>query len=175
MAGSFNGSLLGKSTQLTTSEYISLAIAIAIPIVQSLISASLGGADEWYKKLKKPWFTPPNWAFPVVWMTLFVLMGIASWRIWLKGGFAVQALPLGLYSFQLLLNFLWSPIFFGLHQVGWALVEILILWTSVLACIVSFYKVDPIAGYLLFPYIMWLTLASLLNYSIWAELPLKVD
>ncbi|GBG79811.1 hypothetical protein CBR_g30074 [Chara braunii] len=175
MGGSFYESLLGKGTQLTKGEYISLAIAIAIPIGQSLISTLFGGADEWYTKLKKPWFTPPNWAFPVVWMTLFTLMGIASWRIWLQGGFAAQACPLGLYAFQLVLNFFWSPIFFGLHLMGWALLEISILWGSVVACIVAFYKVDPIAGYLLVPYIMWLSLASLLNYSIWAENSLKVD
>ncbi|MCO5564695.1 hypothetical protein L7F22_018362 [Adiantum nelumboides] len=136
---------------------VGFILSIAFPLGVSFISAlfSSGGESDWYKELKKPPWTPPNWVFPVVWTILYTLMGISSWLVWLHGGFKGQSLPLAAYTFQLLLNFLWTPIFFGLHQVGLALVEILLLWTAITATLYLFWHVNSLAAYLLIPYLLW--------------------
>ncbi|KAH7438343.1 hypothetical protein KP509_04G010900 [Ceratopteris richardii] len=95
------------------------------------------------------------------------MMGVSSWLVWLHGGFKGQKLPLAVYSFQLLLNFLWTPIFFGLHQIGLALVEILLLWTAIGATMYLFWNVNTLAAYLLVPYILWVSLATTINFYIW--------
>eukprot|EP00250_Pteridium_aquilinum_P022772 c25685_g1_i1 orf=42-626(+) len=151
---------------------VGLIFAVAFPLSVSFIGAffSSGGDSDWYKQLKKPPWTPPNWAFPVVWTILYFMMGVASWFIWLHGGFKGQSLPLAVYTFQLLLNFLWTPIFFGLHQVGLALVEILLLWTAIAVTIYLFWHVNSLAAYLLVPYIVWVSLASTINFYIWVHI-----
>lgn len=146
---------------------VAFILAVAFPLVVSLTGALCSSGGDWYKQLKKPPWTPPNWAFPVVWTILYILMGVSSWLIWLDGGFKG---PLAVYTFQLLLNFLWTPIFFGLHQVGLALVEILLLWTAIIATIYLFWHVNPLAAYLLVPYIVWVSLASTINFYIWNHL-----
>eukprot|EP00245_Coleochaete_scutata_P005220 TRINITY_DN185_c0_g1_i2.p1 TRINITY_DN185_c0_g1~~TRINITY_DN185_c0_g1_i2.p1 ORF type:complete len:172 (-),score=25.63 TRINITY_DN185_c0_g1_i2:583-1098(-) len=151
-------------------ELLGLVIAILIPVGQGFLSTFLsdggGGDSEWYKSLKKPWYTPPGWVFPVMWTSLYLMMGIASWLVWKQGGFKHQSLPLSVYTFQLILNFLWTPIFFGMHQIGLALVEIVVMWFAILATIYTFYPVSHTAAYLLVPYIIWVSLATSLNLSI---------
>jgi translocator protein len=97
-------------------------------------------------------------------------MGYASFRVWYYGGgFGGKArLPLIVYIFQLILNWLWTPVFFGLQQLGWAFVVIVTLWVFIFLTIVLFSRVDKIAAYLLIPYISWVTFASILNYSLWS-------
>jgi len=126
-----------------------------------------GGVDDWYRNLNKPSWTPPNIVFPIMWTTLYILMGVSSWLVWKEGGFSVQTYPLGAYIFQLVLNSIWSPIFFGLHRVGSALVEIVILWLAIAVTIYLFFPVNAIAAYLLLPYIAWVTVATTLNGYIW--------
>ncbi|GLJ18035.1 hypothetical protein SUGI_0318250 [Cryptomeria japonica] len=126
-----------------------------------------GGNSEWYKQLKKPPWTPPNWAFPVVWTILYAMMGVAAWRVWIHGGFENQGAALGVYLFQLLLNFLWTPLFFGLHSPSAAFADIVLLWFAIAATIYLFWHVDAVAAYMLVPYIFWVTLASTLNLYIW--------
>lgn len=153
-----------------------LAVSIAVPIVQGFGSALIfGGANsDWYKNLKKPSWTPPGWVFPLMWTSLYVMMGIASWLVWKQGGFVAQYSALGVYAFQMFLNFLWTPLFFGIHRIDWAMAEIVILWYAILCNIIIFWRIDPVAGQLLIPYIMWVSVATTLNWFIYLNNPPKI-
>ncbi|MES2713951.1 MAG: TspO/MBR family protein [Pseudomonadota bacterium] len=119
----------------------------------------------WYLALAKPWWTPPNWVFPVVWTTLFCLIAIAGWRVWRDEGGWSPALTV--YAIHLGLNAGWSAIFFGMRRIGLALAELVVFWCSIVVMIVMFYAIDPLAAWLLAPYLLWVTIAGCLNYSIW--------
>lgn len=153
---------------MTTWEaWVSLLIAVLIPlggaaIVQGLTSSP----DEWYERLNKPSWTPPGYMFPVIWTILYVLMGVASWLVWRRGSFDHHPWALSLYIVQLVLNFAWTPIFFGLKRIDFAMAEIVLLWAAALATIVLFYRVNVIASVLLWPYLLWLTIAGFLTYYI---------
>jgi tryptophan-rich sensory protein len=125
----------------------------------------LTAPGEWYAGLAKPSFNPPNWLFAPVWTLLYVLIAIAGWRIWRRdaGGW-----PMRLWWSQLVFNFLWSPIFFAAHQVGIALVVILLLLAMILAFIVTSWRRDREAALLFTPYAAWVAFASTLNASILA-------
>jgi translocator protein len=127
-----------------------------------------GSVDTWYPALNKPSFTPPSWLFGPVWITLFTLMGISAYLIWRKGWANPQVKSsLRIFFFQLILNALWSILFFGLHWLSWAFVEIAALWLLILLMILKFRKISPAAGYLQIPYLLWVTFAGILNLSIW--------
>lgn len=123
---------------------------------------------SWYAQLTKPIFNPPSWIFGPVWTTLYTLMGIALYLIWSKGyrnkkiKEAVQ-----LFLIHLVFNSLWSIVFFGLKNLGMAFVIIIVLWTMIACLIQKFWKIDKRASYLLFPYLAWVSFASLLNFAIW--------
>jgi benzodiazapine receptor len=121
----------------------------------------------WYKTLAKPSWNPPDSVFGPVWTTLFVLMGVAAWLVWQQGGFKAAAKPLSLFAVQLALNVAWSWIFFGLHQPGWAFVEIVVLWLAIVTTPVAFFRCAKVAGWLLVPYLAWVSFASVLNFTIW--------
>ena len=146
---------------------------LAFWVALSLGVSTIGGAitrtsvSEWYQGLAKPSFTPPDWTFTAVWISLFVLMGVSAWLVWRRTGFAHGAVPLACFAAQLALNLAWSILFFGFRSVGWALIEIVILWIVVLMTTVAFYRVSPPAGLLLAPYLLWLSFAIALNTSIW--------
>ncbi len=123
--------------------------------------------DGWYRTVVKPDWNPPNWVFGPVWTTLFVLMGISAWLVWKPAGFKEASTPLSLFAVQLILNVAWSWIFFGMHQIGWAVAEIVILWLAILATTVAFFRQSKPAGWLLVPYLGWVTFASVLNFTIW--------
>jgi benzodiazapine receptor len=122
---------------------------------------------EWYDSLAKPSWTPPNGVFGPVWTLIYVLMAIAAWLVWRKAGFAGAGGALSLFFLQLALNALWSYLFFGRQQPGVAFVEIVVLWLVIFATTVGFWKVRPLAGILLIPYLCWVAFASILNYQIW--------
>jgi tryptophan-rich sensory protein len=124
--------------------------------------------DLWYPTLSMPALNPPAWVFGPVWTTLYALMGIAAFLVW-RNGWKQKKVRKALLVFgiQLILNTLWSVIFFGLHNVALAFVEILMLWLSILLTIVYFYKVSRAAAYLLVPYILWVSFAVYLNMAIW--------
>lgn len=122
---------------------------------------------EWYAGLKKPPWNPPGWIFGPVWTLLYTAMAVAAWLVWRRGGFAGQRRPLSFYLVQLLLNALWSPLFFGLHRPALGLVDIALLWLALLATVRAFWKVRPLAGALLMPYLAWVTFASALNCAVW--------
>jgi tryptophan-rich sensory protein len=121
----------------------------------------------WYADLVKPNWTPPNWIFGPVWSLLYLMMGIAAWRVWRQGGFAGQRAPLLLFLAQLVLNAAWSWIFFGLRRPDLALVEILVLWSTILATLMVFYRIRCWAALLLVPYLGWVTFAAALNHAVW--------
>ena len=127
----------------------------------------LGMPGEWYASLNKPSWNPPSWIFGPVWSLLYLLMAVAAWRVWMHGGWRGQKGALRLYLIQLVLNALWTPLFFGLRQPGWAFVEILMLLAAVIATMLAFFKVSRLAGSLLVPYALWVAFASCLNGTLW--------
>lgn len=127
--------------------------------------------DEWFGKLKKPGWNPPNWLFAPVWTILYILMAISAWRIWEVAGFAGAAIPLVLFALQLALNAAWSALFFGRHRPDLALADIVVLWFAILATTLAFYSVDQLGATLLIPYFAWVSFASLLNLEIWRMNP----
>ncbi|XP_048354468.1 translocator protein 2 [Sphaerodactylus townsendi] len=127
----------------------------------------------WYESLKKPSWRPPNKIFPVAWTALYTSMGYASYLVWSDlGGFNSKAIvPLGLYGAQLALNWAWTPIFFGAHNLTLALLDIVGLYGLVLSTMYSWYPINKTATMLMLPYLAWLTLASSLTYYIWRDNP----
>lgn len=123
--------------------------------------------DQWYVTIEKPKWNPPAYVFGPVWTTLFVMMAIAAWLVWKPDGFKSVKTPLTLFAVQLALNVAWSWVFFHFHQLGWAFAEIVILWLAILATTISFFKCQAIAGWLMVPYLAWVSFASVLNYAIW--------
>ena len=126
-----------------------------------------GGDSAWYQSIPKPEWTPPGWVFAPVWTTLYALMGVAAWLVWRKGGWSAQAVPLRIFLVQLTLNFAWSFLFFTLHRVDWALADIALLWATLAVTIRTFAAVDVRAGWLLAPYLAWVSFAAGLNLAIY--------
>jgi len=122
----------------------------------------------WYAALRKPAWNPPDWIFAPVWSVLYVLMAAAAWSVWRQAGVAPQ---LGLFLLQLALNAAWTWLFFGLRRPGLALAEIAVLWLAIAATVVAFWSVRPLAGWLLIPYLAWVTFAGALNAALWRYNP----
>ena len=122
---------------------------------------------EWYASLTKPAWTPPNSVFAPVWTVLYVMMGVSAWLVWRKEGFAGAAVPLALFLLQLVLNSLWSYLYFGAQQPMLAFVEIVLLWIVIFVTTLGFWKVTPAAGMLLVPYLCWVAFAAVLNLQLW--------
>lgn len=123
--------------------------------------------DAWYETLAKPSWTPPRWAFPVVWTTLYAMIAAAGWLVWRQVGLA--PLPFGLYATQLVLNAAWSALFFGLKRPDIAFAELVLLWLSILGTLLAFAPVDGVAALLFVPYLAWVTAAGALNLSVWRQ------
>ena len=141
-----------------------LLISLAIPLAVGGFSALLSGGMSDYAALNQPPLSPPGWVFPVVWTILYLLMGYASYKVAVSGAPPEQIRrALTLYAVQLLLNFLWSPIFFGLELRLAAFIVLLLLWLLVCLTIHAFSAVDERAGDLLIPYLLWITFAGYLN------------
>lgn len=122
----------------------------------------------WYMTLSKPVWTPPNWLFPIAWTLLYILMAIAVW--WVSMTSSIWTLPaVALWTWQMVLNALWSPVFFGLRQLGSAMVVILFLWLAIALTIFAFWQVSHFAAYLMLPYLVWVSYASALNFSLWSR------
>jgi len=143
-----------------------IAISQAAGIIGSIFTVS--AIQTWYTDLIKPVFNPPNWLFAPVWTILYFLMGIAAYLIWKEGLNKKEVrLALGLFLIQLMLNALWSMIFFGLQNPSWAFAEIIILWLAILATLMSFIRISKTAAWLLSPYFLWVNFAAYLNCAIW--------
>ena len=146
-------------------KFIKLIISIIICQLAGVIGSifTTSSIPTWYASLNKPEFNPPNWIFAPVWITLFTLMGISLYLVWSKG---VNKKALTFFGIQLVLNTLWSIIFFGLQNILFAFIEIIILWIAILLTIIYFYRLSKAASYLLVPYILWVSFAAVLNFSI---------
>lgn len=122
----------------------------------------------WYYTLSKPVFRPPNWMFGPVWIVLYLIMGISLYLVWKRGfGTPEAKYPMLFFFTQLIFNTLWPIIFFGARSIGGGLIIIFILWILIFLTILSFQRVNKTAAYLLIPYIIWVSYASVLNFSIW--------
>lgn len=147
-----------------------LILCIAGPLLIGFAGSlfTIEAIPVWYASLQKPNWNPPNWLFGPVWTTLYILMGIAAYLVWKTiTASAFKKWGLLLYSLQLVLNLFWSYLFFTRHQLGTALIEIVVLWLTILCTIIAFSKVNKTAAWLLVPYISWVSFATILNYTIW--------
>lgn len=145
--------------------WIGLAVWIALP----LLAAAAGSQFQpgaWYDGLAKPSFNPPSWVFGPVWTTLYLLMGVAAWLVWDRQRAAARG-ALTLFVVQLIANAAWSWLFFGEQNPGLALLDIVVLWLLILATTIAFWRLHPVAGALLLPYLAWVTFATALNFEIW--------
>ena len=146
-----------------------LIICIALPLVTGALSGYIIKDDitGWYAQLQKPVFDPPNWLFAPVWTLLYILMGVSYFMIYELKPDDTRAKALLAFYVQLGLNFFWSIIFFNMHRPAAALLEIALLWVSILLMIFLFRKLNPLAAYLQIPYLLWVSFATLLNAAIW--------
>jgi translocator protein len=124
--------------------------------------------DEWYASLNRPTYAPPNWVFGPVWTLLYLMIAMSGWLVWKSEATVSKRAALTAFGAQLILNAAWSAIFFGLHDPGWALVEICFLWLAILCTIVLFRTHSKIASMLLMPYLAWVSFAAMLNYGFWS-------
>lgn len=145
-------------------QYKSLVFFLALTGATALIGSQfLPGA--WYAALNKPFFNPPNWIFAPVWAALYVMMAVAAWLVWRRVKRIDSAIVL--WAVQLVLNGLWSWIFFGLHRTGLGLLDIGVLLVMIAIVTMLFMRRDRLAGYLMLPYMAWVAFASVLNFSLW--------
>lgn len=136
-------------------------------LILSFLAAAPGiwvSGVDWYLKLAKPTWAPPGWLFGPVWSVLYVTIAIAAWGLWRRQGWSGWH---ALWFLQLFLNAAWSPIFFGLREPGWALAEIVLLWLSILATILGFASAVRWTGWILVPYLLWVSFATALNFALW--------
>ncbi|PCJ98860.1 MAG: sensory protein TspO [Flavobacteriaceae bacterium] len=148
--------------------YIIISVSICLLIGFLSRTAALDSVNDWYLTLNKPSFTPDNWVFVLVWVVLYILMGIAAGLVWAKGSYHIWVkTALYHFGFQLLLNALWSIVFFGYQSSFWALLIILVLVLFILFTINWFRIVSTKAAYLMIPYLLWTGFITLLNYKIW--------
>ena len=154
---------------VTAKELIKLIVSVLVCQLAGQIGAlaTSASAQTWYATLTKPFFTPPNWMFAPVWIILYLLMGVAAFLVW-RQGFEEPLVKRGLaiFGIQLILNLLWSIMFFGLQSPLAGLVVIVLLWLAILLTILSFSKSSKPAAILLIPYILWVSIAALLNAAI---------
>ena len=150
----------------------------ALKLITAIVVCELAGGigslftistiPTWYATLTKPALNPPAWIFGPVWTTLYLLMGIAAFLVWNKGWHRADVKKaLGVFLLQLVLNAAWSIIFFGLHSPFWAFVDLVAMWLVIVWTMTLFYKISKPAMWLLLPYILWVSFAGYLNFSIW--------
>jgi translocator protein len=149
--------------RMQRNDTVSLLLFLLLVVGGGLAVGFLTAPDDWYAQLEKPAFTPPGWVFAPVWTTLYIAIAVAGWRVWQRdrAGRAMR-----LWWAQLVLNFLWSPIFFSAHLIGVALVVVLLLLIAVVGFIASSWWQERLAAWLFLPYAAWVAFASLLNASI---------
>ncbi len=152
----------GRSTSSAVALFAWLLLCLSASTTAVFVST--GG---WFAELCKPSWNPPSWVFGPIWTLLYIMMAIAAWLVWRQGGWKLQRLALGVFLLQWLLNALWTPLFFGMHQLGLAFGEIILLWVVLALTAILFWQVKKSAGWLLLPYLAWVSFAMALNFSIW--------
>lgn len=155
--------------------YKRLIISLALPQLAGVVGSlfTMSAIPTWYATLQRPSFSPPNWLFGPAWVTLYILMGISVYLVWSAyakasaGQSKKLKTALWLFWIHLFFNAIWSIIFFGLQNPGLAFINVIILWFLIIALMVKFWKINRWATYLLIPYLLWVSFASVLNYFIW--------
>jgi benzodiazapine receptor len=142
-----------------------LALNLAAVAAAALIGAlGVQGTTERYAELQQPSWAPPSWLFGPVWTVLYVMIAISGWLVWRRTGWSKELVP---YAVQLVLNAIWTPLFFGANAIGLALIEIVVLWAAIAWTVVTFRQVSRPAAALLLPYWAWTSFATALNAAIW--------
>jgi tryptophan-rich sensory protein len=146
--------------------FIKVIIAVIVCELAGVIGSvfTFSSIPNWYAYLNKPFFNPPNWIFGPVWTTLYALMGVALYIVWQNKEKVFRKTGLVMFSIQLVLNSLWSIVFFGMQDLRGGLLVIALLWVFIVLTIVYFWRISRVAGALLLPYIAWVSFASILNY-----------
>lgn len=149
--------------------WIGWAVCVGACVLAGSVSALVSGLNDrgWYDSLRRPGWAPPNAVFGPVWTLLYIMMGSALWLVWKSKGWSGAPLAISLFAVQLTLNVVWSPIFFGLHRPGWALIDLAALWVALSATILTFWPIHRPAALLLTPYLLWCTFAAALNFAFW--------
>ncbi|HWA46908.1 MAG TPA: TspO/MBR family protein [Dongiaceae bacterium] len=149
--------------------WLPLGILLAIVFVVAGIGGAVTAAsvDTWYRALAKPAINPPDWIFGPVWTALYILMALAAAVVWRRGAGYERRLAMSFFFAQLALNLGWSCLFFGLHLIGGAFAWLLLLWTAIAGTLIAFWRIDRRAGWLLIPYLAWVSFAGVLNFLIW--------
>ena len=145
--------------------FVSLAACFGAGAIGGLLTAD--AVETWYQTLVKPTWTPPSWLFGPVWSALYLMMAVSAWLVWRRLPGRLNRVPLTFFAVQLVLNVLWSGLFFGLRLPGAAAIEIVALWLAVVATAIVFWRVSAVAGWLFVPYILWVSFATALNFAIW--------
>ena len=142
-----------------------LIVSLALPLTVGAIAGAFTAKaiPNWYSTLQQPSFNPPNWVFGPVWTTLYILMGVSLYMIWTLAPGKERNMALLAFGIQLLLNFGWSFFFFYFKTLGFALVEIVALWISIVFMLILFYKIKPLSAYINIPYLLWVSFATVLN------------
>ena len=147
------------------------SVFMLLGFIAACFFAALTGAlfrpGDWYERLAKPTWRPPNRLFAPVWTVLYFTIAISGWLVWREAGFSGAALPLAMYVLQLVLNAAWTPIFFGLHRPDLGFLDIVLVWLSIIATIALFFPIHTAAALLLLPYLAWVTFAAALNFAVW--------
>ena len=157
---------------MTSTSKRTSALALVGWLVLSYAASAIGAtaslqAQSFYGELAQPSWAPPAWLFGPVWTALFTAMGVAAWLVWREGGLGERRGALGLFVAQLVLNGLWSWLFFAWQLGGAAFVDIVVLWLLILLTTLAFWRARPLAGALLVPYLLWVSFAAALNYALW--------
>ncbi len=168
--------VIRMSSFSTPKQVVGLVAWLLVSFTASGIGAMASiQAQSFYGQLAQPGWAPPPWLFGPVWTLLFTLMGIAAWLVWRSGGFGAHRQALTLFLVQLAFNALWSWLFFAWHLGLLALADIVLLWGLITATLVSFWRVSPLAGALFVPYLLWVSFAGVLNFSLWQLNPLLLN
>ncbi len=147
--------------------HLGVFLWVIVTLAVGLVAGMVSRPDAWYSALSKPVWNPPAWIFAPVWILLYTLMGIAAGFIWQRRVISPSPLALSLYVIQLILNIIWPLIFFCMRNPGLAFGEICLLWISIVATIFIFWRIYLPAGFLLIPYLLWVSFAVVLNFTIW--------
>jgi benzodiazapine receptor len=145
---------------------LKVAIFLFICFLPGIIGLQFS-PGQWYTALSKPSWTPPGWIFAPVWTILYFMIGISGYWAWNTSDSRNRKAAFCVFALQLALNATWSWVFFGLHNISVSVINILALWVFILMNIVFFYRLSAVAGYLLIPYLVWVSFAAVLNWSIW--------
>jgi translocator protein len=158
-------------TEWITPDTISFAVFVGLVIAAAAFGGQWG-AGPWYNALSKPGWTPPNWLFPIAWSVIYLMIAVSGWLVWQVPN-GSRKLLLALWGAQLLLNAIWSYIFFGRKEIGLALAELCTLWLAIAAFIFFAWPVDQEAALLFVPYLIWVSYAGALNAAIWRRNPVR--